>query len=110
MIFAAGPRWPKCPYAVTKRGRRRRTRQIVQVSEHGAAHSAAHVLFTPGDARRARASDSGARRPPDLMTTQRYMHLSGDDRSCDRLLDPPKTALARGDILEAGKGVDNSTR
>ena len=39
-------------------------------------HPAAHILFAPGDARRAGMSDSGAGRTSGIGITQRYMHLS----------------------------------
>ena len=41
----------------------------------------------------------------DLTTTQRYMHLSpAAIESAIRLLDQPKTAVGRGDILETAGG------
>jgi integrase len=48
----------------------------------------------------------------DLTTTQRYMHLSpAAIEGAIRLLDHPKTAGGRGDMLETGKTAsDNSNR
>lgn len=42
-------------------------------------YPAAHVLFEPGDARRASASDPAAAGHQDLSTTQRYMHVSPEE-------------------------------
>jgi integrase len=70
-----------------------------------------HVLFAFGDARRTvGACHSGTRRDRDLMTMQRYMHLSVAmiDHAI-RLLEAPTVRPAQGDILEGENGEERNS-
>jgi len=54
----------------------RGAQRVAGLAEQGVHILRAHVLFAPGDARRASACDPGAGRPRRLSSTQRHIHLS----------------------------------